>query len=93
MDVHGAGAQRSDAKVGNGKFHGPQGDAVRSNNYVICVRGGNVKNESTSSNSDKYPLKLTIKENRGSIRGCSIINYILKLFCIWQSPIIIICCF
>ena len=43
MDVHGAGAQRSDAKTGNKKFRGPQGDAVRSNNFVICVRGGNIE--------------------------------------------------
>jgi len=44
IDVHGAGAQRSDPKAGvpadevNG--HGPQGDARRSFNYVRCVRGG-----------------------------------------------------
>lgn len=41
IDVHGAGAQRSDPKAGvpadqkNG--HGPQGDAVRSYNYARCV--------------------------------------------------------
>ncbi len=44
MDVHGAGAQRSDPKVGdlddypNG--HGPQGDVVLIDNYARCVRGG-----------------------------------------------------
>ena len=64
MDVHGAGAQRSDAKIGSERFHGPQGDASRSNNYVICVRGGNIKNEPISNNQDRYPSKLTIKENR-----------------------------
>lgn len=43
LNVHGAGAQRSDPKSGdpgdwpNG--HGPQGDVVRINNYVRCVRG------------------------------------------------------
>ena len=46
MDVHGAGAQRSDPKTGSAsefpQGHGPQGDAVRVNNYVRCVRGGNV---------------------------------------------------
>lgn len=42
LDVHGAGAQRSDPKTGdpadypNG--HGPQGDAIRIYNYVRCVR-------------------------------------------------------
>ena len=46
MNVHGAGAQRSDPKSGdpgawkNG--NGPQGDEVRIRNYVRCVRGGQV---------------------------------------------------
>ena len=42
LDVHGAGAQRSDPKVGNPadypKGHGPQGDAIRIYNYVRLVR-------------------------------------------------------
>lgn len=49
MDVHGAGAQRSDLKdddvtglvyVSDGYYLGmsPQGDAIRSKNYVRCVR-------------------------------------------------------
>ena len=42
MDVHGAGAQRSDPKAGNPdaypQGHGPQGDAIRIYNYVRCVR-------------------------------------------------------
>jgi len=42
MDVHGAGAQRSDPKVGNpGDWpygHGPQGDVIRIYNYVRLVR-------------------------------------------------------
>ncbi|HPQ40600.1 MAG TPA: DUF1566 domain-containing protein [bacterium] len=42
MDVHGAGAQRSDPKSGDpGSYpygHGPQGDVVRITNYVRCVR-------------------------------------------------------
>jgi len=43
-DVHGAGAQRSDPKAGdpsawpNGR--GPQGDAIRIDNFVRLVRGG-----------------------------------------------------
>jgi len=44
IDVHGAGAQRSDPKSGNPadfpKGHGPQGDAIRILNYVRLVRGG-----------------------------------------------------
>lgn len=42
MDVHGAGAQRSDPKVGLPTFRGPQGDVVRIYHYVRCVRGGNI---------------------------------------------------
>lgn len=41
MDVHGAGAQRSDQKTGEIEFpqgHGPQGDAQRIENMVRCVR-------------------------------------------------------
>lgn len=44
MDVHGAGAQRSDPKVGDPRDyprgHGPQGDVVRIYNCVRCVRDG-----------------------------------------------------
>ena len=42
MDVHGAGAQRSDPKVGDpAQFpygRGPQGDAIRIHNFVRLVR-------------------------------------------------------
>ena len=44
LDVHGAGAQRSDPKTGNpADFphgRGPQGDVIRIYNYVRLVRGG-----------------------------------------------------
>jgi hypothetical protein len=42
IDVHGAGAQRSDPKTGDPADwptgHGPQGDAIRIDNYVRLVR-------------------------------------------------------
>jgi len=42
MDVHGAGAQRSDPKAGDSSEftygRGPQGDVVRITNFVLCVR-------------------------------------------------------
>ncbi len=42
LDVHGAGAQRSDPKTGDpsdyAHGHGPQGDAIRIYNYVRAVR-------------------------------------------------------
>lgn len=45
LDVHGAGAQRSDPKSGNpadyGYARGPQGDQIRIYNYVRCVRNAN----------------------------------------------------
>ena len=44
LDVHGAGAQRSDPKSGDPaafpQGRGPQGDVVRINNFVRCVRDG-----------------------------------------------------
>jgi hypothetical protein len=53
MDVHGAGSQRSDPKVGDAsKFphgRGPQGDVIRIENLVRCVRGGDVKKVDTAS--------------------------------------------
>jgi hypothetical protein len=42
MNVHGAGAQRSDPKIGDAADYpdgrGPQGDAIRIDNFVRCVR-------------------------------------------------------
>jgi hypothetical protein len=44
VDVHGAGAQRSDPKAGDAAMfprgRGPQGDVVRIDNFVRLVRGG-----------------------------------------------------
>ncbi|MCB1069426.1 MAG: DUF1566 domain-containing protein [Kiritimatiellae bacterium] len=43
LDVHGAGAQRSDPKAGDPADYpegrGPQGDVIRIENFVRCVRG------------------------------------------------------
>ncbi len=47
LDVHGAGAQRSDPKSGDPSRwaggHGPQGDDIRIYNYARCVSGGGVE--------------------------------------------------
>lgn len=47
MDVHGAGTQRSDPEIGDAsrfpQGRGPQGDVIRIENFVRCVRGGNVE--------------------------------------------------
>ncbi len=46
VDVHGAGAQRSDPKAGDPAMfphgRGPQGDVIRIYNFVRLVRGGDV---------------------------------------------------
>ena len=46
LDVHGAGAQHSDPKNGGPaglpRGRGPQGDVIRINNFVRCVRTGRV---------------------------------------------------
>jgi len=59
VDVHGAGAQRSDPKTGSAseypQGHGPQGDAVRVDNYVRCVRGGEAAYVSGNSTISARP--------------------------------------
>lgn len=54
MDVHGAGAQRSDPKVGNASDYpngfGPQGDVRRINNYVRLVRRIDTNDDSLNIN-------------------------------------------
>ena len=51
MDVHGAGSQRSDPKSGDPlRFphgRGPQGDVIRINNFVRCVRSSNAEPRTT----------------------------------------------
>ena len=63
VDVHGAGAQRSDPKVPGEEFefgNGPQGDAVRQYNYVLCVSDGVVE---PSDGDDPSTLVLANPEN------------------------------
>jgi arylsulfatase A-like enzyme len=54
MDVHGAGSQRSDPKIGDASDfphgRGPQGDVIRIENMVRCVRGGDVTEVESSPN-------------------------------------------
>lgn len=64
MDVHGAGAQRSDPKIGSPAIgHGPQGDSQRITNYVRCVRGGaelEVTPKVVESSESKYPNTIRV---------------------------------
>lgn len=62
MDVHGAGAQRSDPKMGEAMSRGPQGDMIRVNNYVRSVRGGVVD----SQVSDELSVTYTESKVRGT---------------------------
>ena len=62
LDVHGAGAQRSDPKTGNPgdypQYFGPQGDVQYVFNYVRCVRdasGINATPDRTGFHFDLYP--------------------------------------
>lgn len=59
LDVHGAGAQRSDPKVGDPTQYpfgrGPQGDVVRIENLVRCVRGGEVTVRESGPSLDLLP--------------------------------------
>ncbi|MGD8456142.1 MAG: DUF1566 domain-containing protein [Anaerolineales bacterium] len=74
MDVHGAGAQRSDPKAGDPDDYptsmGPQGDVRRLTNYVRCVRGG-VSGETltggevTSNQSSGFPTAGQSLEQQG----------------------------
>jgi ribonuclease BN (tRNA processing enzyme) len=61
MDVHGAGAQRSDPKTGEPMSRGPQGDMIRVNNYVRCVTGGTVA--ARTSTEQKVAHTFTQNEN------------------------------
>lgn len=61
LDVHGAGSQRSDPKVGDpSRFprgRGPQGDVIRIYNHVRCVRGGGVTLRGAAEGRVDTPLR------------------------------------
>ncbi len=65
MDVHGAGAQRSDPKTGKPTSRGPQGDMIRVNNYVRCLRGGSVKIRTRTPSEDKSKYPYNVKTYQG----------------------------
>jgi len=63
MDVHGAGAQRSDFKTGDPAWypygHGPQGDVVRIYNYVRLVRNAS-GSLGTNNQTEKENLPVVV---------------------------------
>ena len=79
IDVHGAGAQRSDPKSGDPADYpygrGPQGDAIRINNYVRLVRGtaGGVDSAVTAD------LAITQASSASSVRVGSRVTYTLTV--------------
>ena len=73
MDVHGAGAQRSDPKTGKpGIGHGPQGDARRIYNYVRCVRGGLAEIRTGAPPEDKNRFPYNVKGYESIGKGVSV---------------------
>ncbi|WP_178983947.1 Lcl domain-containing protein [Winogradskyella helgolandensis] len=81
MDVHGAGAQRSDPKSGNKKdypqYFGPQGDVRYVYNYVRCVR--NINNtEHTETTQQSIPKTENTQENRQKNNNQSLKNTALS---------------
>ncbi len=66
MDVHGAGAQRSDPKSGGNSIgHGPQGDARHGSNFVRLVRGGKVTIGKVSSEKNLSAYPNVIRVDKG----------------------------
>jgi len=59
MNVHGAGAQRSDPKIGRDEIgRGPQGDARRVKNFIRCVRGGTLPSPTPAPEKmEGYPTR------------------------------------
>jgi hypothetical protein len=67
MDVHGAGAQRSDPKAGDPADypygHGPQGDVIRIYNYVRLVRDAGTTTSVGENNKTTSPDNLVLYQN------------------------------
>jgi hypothetical protein len=61
LNVHGAGAQRSDPKSGDPDDypygHGPQGDEIRIYNYVRCVRSVSLDTTGISRKSEIFDIE------------------------------------
>ncbi len=73
IDVHGAGAQRSDPKTGDAsqfsEGHGPQGDAIRINNYVRCVTDDKTEFVQQPATVEREAVIFTLTGNEAAIAG------------------------
>ena len=69
LDVHGAGSQRSDPKTGEAadfpRGRGPQGDVIRIDNHVRCVRGGSTKLETNPAPAPAATTRSPRSDHRG----------------------------
>ena len=67
LDVHGAGAQRSDPKAGDPADypygHGPQGDVIRIYNYVRVVRDADIKTSVGENKKSSVPGNFILNQN------------------------------
>ncbi|MGF1732578.1 DUF1566 domain-containing protein [Photobacterium kasasachensis] len=67
LDVHGAGAQRSDPKTGDANQYpqgkGPQGDAIRIDNYVRCVTSDDTKFVQQPNSTQRMPVTYALSDN------------------------------
>lgn len=67
MNVHGAGAQRSDPKSGDPADwptgHGPQGDEIRIYNYVRCVRNITDASSARTGSNSTAPADFALRCN------------------------------
>ena len=67
LDVHGAGAQRSDPKAGDPADypygHGPQGDVIRVYNYVRLVRDADIKTSVGENNKSSITNGIVLNQN------------------------------
>ncbi len=68
LNVHGAGAQRSDPKSGNPDDYphgrGPQGDVIRIYNFVRCVRGDGVVEVENDQSNLSIPEYFNLYQNK-----------------------------
>ncbi|MCP4216893.1 MAG: DUF1566 domain-containing protein, partial [bacterium] len=84
LDVHGAGAQRSDPKSGDPDDYpygrGPQGDVVRIYNFVRCVRDAGTTTTTTyqldvqSSPDTGVSIEVSPSDNNGSADGSTLFS-------------------